>query len=92
MKTVPLKNKGDRKMDNIKRWYLEVFQDDDLGSEISDNATFEDLKYAIENGNDIYNVIQVEDSVIRERLFRELAYIENVCYDDIYDSWLNSIQ
>ena len=79
-------------MNSIKKWYESVFQDDDLGSEINPQATFEDLMEALEHGDDVYNVIQVEDSVIRERLFRELAYIENVCYNDIYNSWLKSIQ
>jgi hypothetical protein len=39
---------------------------------------------------DIYDVIGVGDSVIRERLFEHLSEIKDVNYDYIYKKWLES--
>jgi len=72
----------------IKEWYIENYTTDDLGQEISEKATFEDLFKALKNNTDIYDLIGVGDSVIRERLFKELASIKGIKYNDIYNMWL----
>ena len=72
----------------IKEWYMENYTTDDLGQEINEKATFEDLFKALENKTDIYDLIGVGDSVIRERLFKELASIKGIKYNDIYNMWL----
>lgn len=72
----------------IKEWYIENYTTDDLGQEISEKATFEDLFKALEDNTDIYDLIGVGDSVIRERLFKELASIKGIKYNDIYNMWL----
>ena len=72
----------------IKEWYMENYTTDDLGQEINEKATFEDLFKALENNTDIYDLIGVGDSVIRERLFKELASIKGIKYNDIYNMWL----
>ena len=72
----------------IKEWYMENYTTDDLGQEINEKATFEDLFKALKNNTDIYDLIGVGDSVIRERLFKELASIKGIKYNDIYNMWL----
>ena len=72
---------------NIKKWYLETFNDD-LGLKINENANFNDIDYyEIRHiydylGNDI-------DSIIRERVFEKLASLLNISYNEIYDIWLS---
>ena len=42
-------------------------------------------------GYDVYNILGVGDSMIRERVFEELSKILGVDYDVIYQKWLNQI-
>lgn len=76
--------------DAIKPWYLEAYPTDDLGEDLNEEATFKDLIVALKNGIDIYDVLGVSDSIIRERFFEKLAEIEQVTYDAIYNQWLVS--
>lgn len=71
---------------NVKDWYAEKYQDDD-SSEIN-NITFKDVANAINSNKDVYEVIGVGDSVIRERVFQELANILNTSYDTVYDAYM----
>jgi hypothetical protein len=73
-------------MKNIKNWYESQFTTDELGKEINPNATFEELKDNLPN---VYDYLKVEDSIVRERVFTELAEIMNVDYDVIHYKWLN---
>jgi hypothetical protein len=72
---------------NIKKWYLDTYKDD-LGLEINENATFEEIDYyEIRNiyeylGNNV-------DTIIRERVFEKLASLLNMTYQEIYDIWLS---
>ena len=60
---------------SVKEWYLNSFDVDNLGSEISENVTFGDVMRCLEEHNDFYECIGVGDSVIRERVFEKLAEI-----------------
>ena len=74
----------------IKEWYLKEYSTDNLGEEIKDDITFYDIFYALDNYKDIYEVIGVGDSIIRERIFGKLAEIMKVDYNYIYNQWLLS--
>lgn len=74
----------------IKDAYTEKFPTDDFGFEIDENATFLDLFDALDHYRNVYEVIGVEDSVIRERCFSMLATIMDCDYDYIYDQWLQA--
>lgn len=79
----------------IKDWYTKNYPTDDLGEEINGVNTFEDLwneihKMDINDVTDIYDVIGVIDSLVRERLFYNLSKIKGVEYRYIYDKWLES--
>ena len=72
---------------SIKQWYLEAYPNDTLGGEIREGLTFSDAYRALENKACIYEALGVCDSVIRERVFDQLAQISGVDYGVIYDMW-----
>lgn len=77
--------------DFIKDWYSAAFPTDDLAGDIDPEATFEGLKGALLKGEDVYEYLGVGDSVVRERVFQELADREGVEYGVIYDTWLSGL-
>lgn len=74
-------------MANIKEWYTKKYPTDELGTKIKSSATF---KKAVHNLDRVYDFLGVHDSLVRERVFEELAKREGVTYDEIYNNWLNS--
>ena len=72
----------------IKEWYMEEYSTDELGAEINNEIAFEDLFVALDK--DVYEVLGVGDSIIRERCFEKLSEIMNVDYDYIFNKWLNA--
>jgi hypothetical protein len=84
---IPNKSDNDVK---IKDWYLENYPTDDLGEELNDEVTFEDMWNEDYEKYNIYEVIGVGDSVIRERLFEHLAEIKGVSYDVVYRKLFSS--
>jgi hypothetical protein len=81
---------GSLKDVKIKDWYTQNYPMDDLGEEIDDNATFEDLWNSVNQKMNIYDVIGVGDSLVRERLFEHLSELKAVGYKYVYDKWLES--
>jgi hypothetical protein len=85
------------KSEGIRSWYVKHYSSDELGTELDGDITFDDLYTFIneEGGDfykydgDFYKYIGVGDSVIRERLFEQLADIKGVKYEVIYKMWLN---
>lgn len=74
----------------IKEWYIKEYPTDELGLEINDEITFEDLFVALDINKDVYEALGVGDSIIRERCFDKLAEIMNVDYDYIFEQWLRA--
>ena len=74
----------------IKDWYKEEYPTDKLGDDIKKDITFYDIFDALDNYQDIYETMGVDDSIIRERVFAKLAELMEVDYDYIYDQWLKS--
>ena len=72
---------------SMREWYEKRFPDDSIGSSMSDKS-FMDLFNALDNYKDVYGVIGVGDSIVRERLFWRLAEITGISYDDVYEQWL----
>jgi hypothetical protein len=75
---------------NIKQFYLKKYPTDELGVEISENANFTGLLNELFTRNDVYEYINVYDSLVRERLFTELSAILNCSYDYVYNLWLKN--
>lgn len=77
--------------DFIKSWYLAEFPEDDYGEHLKDDVTFKQVYDALGNVEDIYSVIfngDSGDSIVRERIFEELADRMDVDYDVVYYKWL----
>ena len=76
--------------DKVKDWYVKEYPTDDMGEDIDPELSFYGIFDALDNYEDIYEVIGVGDSIIRERIFSELADRMGVDYDYVYDQWLRS--
>lgn len=76
---------------NIKEWYKATYKDDELGDRINE-VSWSDLWAGLCKGTEVYDIIGVEDSVIRERLFEELADTLECDYDVVYYTWLGEYQ
>lgn len=74
--------------DYIDEWYSKNFPNDSLGNELN-HITFGDLFNALCNLEEVYDVIGVYDSTVRERLFKNLAKVFALSIDDIYRIWDN---
>ena len=72
----------------IKQFYLETYPTDDMGKDIKDDATFVGLVTQLFGEGDVYDYLGVYDSLIRERLFSELAKQLKTSYDYVYKLWL----
>lgn len=73
---------------NLKDWYTSEYPDDDLGYELFDDVSLRRCYSSLGKEPDIYDVMGVADSVIRERVFAKMAEVLDVDYDDIYYKWL----
>ena len=73
----------------VKDDYVQDYPTDDLGKEINENLNYLQLFNGLLNGEDIYEMMDVEDSLIRERVLERLAYLMGIDYQIIYYLWLN---
>ena len=74
---------------DIKEWYQATYPDDDMGEDIIPNTDWRTLWLALLSNQDIYDIIGVGDSVVRERIFQELADTMGVDYNVVYYVWLD---
>lgn len=75
--------------ENVRDWYMEAYPTDELGEEINECLTFKDVAVSLNEGKDIYHdVIEVGDSLVRERIFSSLADRLKVDYDVIWNKCL----
>ena len=74
----------------VQDWYLHAYPDDELGQRITPDLTFDDAMQAVSLGGDFYDVLGVGDSIVRERVFRQLVARTGIPYDTIYDAWLDA--
>ena len=78
-----------RENEKVKDWYVKTYPEDTLGQSIPEDLTFYDVFYCLDRRNNVYELLApADDSVIRERVFQELAKIMDVDYDYIYDQWM----
>lgn len=82
----------DQEYTKVKNWYTKKYPSDELGKDIASDVTFMDVFEALDNYRDIYELLKVDDSVIRERVFTRLAEITHYPYDVIYEQWLKCVE
>ena len=73
----------------IKEFYLNTYPTYEVGIERYYKSTFAGLVTQLFGDMDVYDYIGVSDSLVRERLFEELANQLNTSYDYVYNLWLN---
>ena len=74
---------------NVNEDYVTDFPTDDLGKEINKDLNFLQLFNGLLCGKDIYEMLDVSVSLIRERVLERLAYLMGIDYQIIYYLWLN---
>lgn len=78
---------------SVKEWYSRTFSTDELASTLNEKTTFDDVRRTILDGKDIYATLGGwADSVVRERVFHELADILGISYGAIYNDWLDNTE
>ena len=77
----------------VRDWYINQYPEgsyfiskEDIEREMSE-ATFEEVYLMIGN---VYDILNIKESDIREKVFEKLAELYGVDYDTIYYRWLNS--
>ena len=78
-----------KKTSKIRDWYMSAYPTDELGNQIS-NATFSSALSRMKDGVSIYTILNVSDSLVRERVFTQMAILYKVPYNTIYDLWAYS--
>jgi hypothetical protein len=72
----------------IRTWYITAYPTDDVGPTLNPTTTFADLWQAIKDGVCVYATLGGDaDSVVRERVFAQLAALLGTDYDRIYTLW-----
>jgi len=76
----------------IKEFYLKNYPSDELGNEINEDVTFIGLLWMLQTKprTDVYDFLGVFDSIIRERVFEELAKQLRLSYTTIYEMWMKA--
>ena len=74
----------------VKEFYLKNYPSDELGKEINEDASFVGLLWTLQSKGDVYDFLGVFDSIVRERVFEELAKQLRLSYTTIYELWLNN--
>lgn len=73
--------------DSVHVWYRSAFPEDGLGEKIDPDLTFREAEEAIALGGGFYDALGVGDSVVRERVFGEIARRDGIDYGDVYEAW-----
>lgn len=76
---------------NIKQWYTKTYPTDEVGATLDSDVTFAMVNAALKKYKDVYDVLGGDaDSIVRERVFNQLAELRGVDYDVIYNQWLTA--
>lgn len=73
----------------VRDWYIKNHPYDLEGLHIDETVTFNELITALNADQDFYKVIGIEDSMIRENVFKKIADILDVDYQVVYDKWIS---
>ena len=83
-----LGDRGSNANDSVKLWYKSNYPEDDWAfDEIDESISFLDIANQMNNGEDFYEIIGVADSMVRERIFTEMADVFDLTFEDVYEAW-----
>lgn len=78
-----------KKTSLVRDYYTKAYKSDELGAKIKPELTFSQAFNGMKKGKDIYDLMGVSDSVVRERVFCALAEMyAGGDYGEIYNLWL----
>ena len=67
------------------------YPNDGVGKSLKDNVTFRDLLNAINNYENIFDILGGDaDSLVREVCFAALAELTDSSYETIFNKWLKA--
>lgn len=72
----------------VRAYYMDKYATDELGEQIRMGVTFKDVFHALDNRVCVYDLLNVHDSLVRERVFEALSEVMGCEYDYIYSQWL----
>lgn len=72
----------------VRAYYMDKYPTDELGTEIRMGVTFKDVFNTLDNRACVYDLLNVHDSLVRERVFEALSEIMKCEYDYIFSQWL----
>lgn len=76
----------------VREWYTRTYKTDELGQNINPQITFSDIFATLVAKEDIYEALEVGDSLIRERVFERMTGLTGLEYEYFYDLWLESAE
>lgn len=74
---------------NIREYYMSKHPDDELGQQICEWITFGQFIGGMMIGNCPYEMLEVSDSLVRERVFEGCAEVLVVPYHVIFRMWMD---
>lgn len=77
--------------ENVREWYTTTFPHDELGNDIDGGLSFGDVANALSKGENIYDVLGSDDSIVRERVFKRLAELQDKSFSNIYDAYMREL-
>lgn len=76
---------------NVRKWYKEAYPTDEWAFQnLNPGITFQDVYVCLLMKADIYAFLGAGDSIVRERVFTELAELMGVDYSVVYNQWMQS--
>lgn len=73
--------------EDMKKYYHKIFPTDSIWKELRDGITLAEVFRHFADGEDIYAIIDCDDSLVRERMFGFFCAMTGLKYDEIYDYW-----
>lgn len=80
------------KSKSVKEWYIKEFPTDELGHQINPRLTFNKIYNTLHVGYNLYFNLGVDDSLVRERVFKKLSELWKVNYNTIYNLWIDNLK
>lgn len=74
----------------IRTWYHKAYPTDEIWREISKTATFDGVLNCLKKSGNLYDYLEIYDSLARERIFVELSNRLNISYEDIFIKWIRN--
>lgn len=69
--------------DKIKSWYVDLYPNDEMAADIPTGLTFNEF-YERLGKEDAYEILKVNDSIVRERVFLAVSEMAGIDYEELW--------